>query len=99
MRTRIIECTNCSYKPEHCPEVAMFKIHIGRLGIFLGAKDMPPFEGKTGFVEVMGPGTFLKVLRQVEASTSTRELTEAERQAIYLGTRKSKPDKTTKPRW
>ena len=65
-----------------------YKLDIGRLGLFIRREDMPPFEGKEGLVEVMGPSTATRVLRQVDATEKPRELTTAERRSVYLATRR-----------
>ena len=68
-----------------------FKLDIGRLGLFIRPDDMPPFEGRDGWVETLGPATCLKVLRQVEEGARWREATVSERRAVYHGTRMAKP--------
>lgn len=84
MRTRIVRCErHTCHEGDGSERVLFYKLDIGRLGRFFGPEAMPPFEGGSGFVEVMGPNTRLTVLRQVEAHTPTREATEDERRAIY----------------
>lgn len=99
MHTRIVRCTSCDWRLEDGSPTGFFKLDIGRLGLFIKPADMPPFEGKEGLVEIMGPSTFAHVLRQVQASDKTRELTNAERRVIYLGTRKAKPVAHRAPLW
>ena len=83
MRTRVVRCDRHTCREGDGSErVLFYKLDIGRLGRFFGPEAMPPFEGESGFVEVLGPSTRLEVLRQVEARDPTREATEDERRAI-----------------
>lgn len=84
MRTRTVRCERHTCREGDGPErVLFYKLDIGRLGRFFGPEAMPPFEGVSGFVEVLGPNTRLTVLRQVEAGAPTREATDEERRAIH----------------
>jgi hypothetical protein len=84
MRTRIIKCTGHTVRElDGSERVLHYKLEIGRLGQFFAPPEMPPFEGRTGFVDVIGPNTRIKVLRQCDERTPTRDATPEEHKAIY----------------
>jgi hypothetical protein len=85
MRTRIVRCQRFTViERDGVESLLFFKLEIGRSGRFVNPPDMPQFEGKDGWVEILGPGTRFTVLRQVESPlVKTREATEAESKAIF----------------
>ena len=85
MKTRIVHCQRFTViERDGVENTLFFKLDFGRLGHFVQPPDMPAFEGKDGWVEILGPSTRFTVLRQVESPLiKTRDATATESKAIF----------------